>query len=647
MLTSIPGQEYHPPTVGCISCEFMHRSALIGHMGNLGLVKRSAEKGGARMAKSAAVRWLYVLLFLVNATLVFGQNDRSIMLGFYVGDKTGNPALEKAGIFPLDVFPQLAGWRERWPKAGLNSAAFSLDAVLSLTGLSTVEIMGFYEKAWSDPRNRVLDYFVSPGGLGWHLTSRPKTVSRESISLALEISAFSGIPLLDAGHKEDSFRQIQKAYTQEKPDRVDRQDVVLPFDEPVFLVAPFGDKLLIGFMAWTAVRTPAVLAKPAPPAEPRAISDAAAPVPVSLAVPVYPDELRHIQGEVGLRLSLDAEGNVTSAQIERPLHPYLDYAASSALRQSKFVPVRVSGKPVPVVFSFSCLFDPQRETSRAQEGISASFPDANAKTVLDRCQAYLDRWLASAAFYLCMETIRDRHRFLAPTDKPTLLKLRQEYDEKTYAQGYLRAEEMTTYRVNFAERMESLRSRNEYQILGKNRLLQERRVPVESDKRRREKSPGAAEIKQFSALNPFLLANRLIGRESWTSYNYRLAGHERAMGTQADIIEVKPIDPRSGFVEEARIWIGRKDGEILRFEIIGIPFEGYDDVWREAAAFGLVPRSRMEFEFGVVHEGIRYPSRTNVLIQYMLPIGLLDKISTELSYGKYKYFAVETEHRLR
>ncbi len=593
-------------------------------------------------------RWTFALLLIFfSVSAVFGQNDRSVLLGFYVGDRTDNPALQNAGVFPLDAFPQLAGWRERWPKAGPAVADFSLDAVLKLTGLSSVEIMGFYEKAWSDPRNRILDYFVSPGAVGWHLTSRPKAVTRESISLALEISAFSGIPLMDASHKEDSIRQIQKAYTQEKPDRVDRQDVVLPLDEPVFLVVPTGNKHLIGFLAWTAVRTPAVSAKPALSAEPRAIGDAEAPVPVSLAAPVYPVDLRHIRGEVGLRLSLDAEGNVTSAQIERPLHPYLDYAASLALRQSKFIPVKVSGKPVPVVFSFGYQYDSERETFRSQEGKPAASPDADARTVLDRCQTYLDRWMSSAAFYLCVETIRDRHRFLAPTDKPTLLKLRQEYDEKTYSGGYLRAEEMTTYRVNFAERMESLRFRNEYQILGKDRRLQEWRVPVESNKAKREKGSGATEIKQFSALNPYLLVNSLIGRERWPYYDYHLTGHERVEGVQADIIEVKPIDPGVSFVEEARIWIGRRDGDILRMEIIGVPFEGYDDVWQEAAAFGLIPRSRTEINFGVEHEGLRYPSRTNVLIQYLLPIGLLDKISTELSYGKFKYFAVETEHRLR
>jgi hypothetical protein len=119
------------------------------------------------------------------------------------------------------------------------------------------------------------------------------------------------------------------------------------------------------------------------------------------------------------------------------------------------------------------------------------------------------------------------------------------------------------------------------------------------------------------------------------------------MGRAAWIIGMEPMNGEIGFIESAQLWIDRETHAVLKIALTGIPFRGFDDVWKEAAAFALFPQSGIEVLFGVENEGIRYPSRTILTIQYATPIGLLDKIVIETSYKKYRFFSVATEHRIR
>lgn len=68
---------------------------------------------------------------------------------------------------------------------------------------------------------------------------------------------------------------------------------------------------------------------------------------VSLPKPAYPPAARQMNasGQVTVQVTLDEEGNVTSARAING-HPLLRNPAETAARQSKFNPVRVNGQPV-------------------------------------------------------------------------------------------------------------------------------------------------------------------------------------------------------------------------------------------------------------------------------------------------------------
>jgi TonB family protein len=82
--------------------------------------------------------------------------------------------------------------------------------------------------------------------------------------------------------------------------------------------------------------------------------------------PVYPELARNarVQGKVVLTLTTDEEGNVVDVKIVNG-HPLLVEAAATAVRQWKYSPTLLNGKPVPVMATVTVFFalDSDRNTS--------------------------------------------------------------------------------------------------------------------------------------------------------------------------------------------------------------------------------------------------------------------------------------------
>jgi TonB family protein len=73
--------------------------------------------------------------------------------------------------------------------------------------------------------------------------------------------------------------------------------------------------------------------------------------------PVYPQAAKDakVQGTVVLSIQIDEEGNVTDAKVERG-YPILDDAAVEAVKQWKYSPTLLNGKPVNVTATVSIVF---------------------------------------------------------------------------------------------------------------------------------------------------------------------------------------------------------------------------------------------------------------------------------------------------
>jgi protein TonB len=77
----------------------------------------------------------------------------------------------------------------------------------------------------------------------------------------------------------------------------------------------------------------------------------------SFSVP-YTDDARsaEVEGRIGLKLTIDAQGNVTAVTLTNSLGHGLDESAKAAALRMKFTPSTACGKPVASVFNMGFTF---------------------------------------------------------------------------------------------------------------------------------------------------------------------------------------------------------------------------------------------------------------------------------------------------
>jgi len=91
--------------------------------------------------------------------------------------------------------------------------------------------------------------------------------------------------------------------------------------------------------------------------EPAEASGTVEPRVIKKVNPVYPEEARKagIEGTVLLEATTNEKGDVVKVQVLKSV-PQLDQAAIDALRQWKYAPYLVEGKPTGIVFTVTIRF---------------------------------------------------------------------------------------------------------------------------------------------------------------------------------------------------------------------------------------------------------------------------------------------------
>jgi protein TonB len=113
--------------------------------------------------------------------------------------------------------------------------------------------------------------------------------------------------------------------------------------------------------------------------------DVKAPIVTRRVEPEYPQVARsaRISGVVIVEAIIDQNGNVNNAKVLKPLPMGLAESAVNAVRQWKFKPGTLNGRPVPVIFDLTVVFSLGGEapkvtkvTSKQKEMPKASAPEA-------------------------------------------------------------------------------------------------------------------------------------------------------------------------------------------------------------------------------------------------------------------------------
>jgi TonB family protein len=90
----------------------------------------------------------------------------------------------------------------------------------------------------------------------------------------------------------------------------------------------------------------------------KAVGDVKPPKLIKKVNPIFPDEAKKqgISGQVFLSVRSDEQGNIVAVKIVKSPHELLSKASVEAVKQWKYEPMLIKGKPMPIIFNVTMTF---------------------------------------------------------------------------------------------------------------------------------------------------------------------------------------------------------------------------------------------------------------------------------------------------
>jgi TonB family protein len=583
----------------------------------------------------------------------------SIQVNLYRSILPEDRPLDQVTLFSPSTHPRLGilgtmlGSHEPERKAFLEGILFdSLD-------LEVLYDLGFFEKSWPG-KEKTLSWKIADNETGFLFSCAPNWASPNHLTIALRFLASHEIPIQDGLKKEDELRKILEATSDEsKMLKILNKDIILAENEPIVIIIPYNGVAYVAMVTWTRMGIKKAEMAPAKAEELPEKAIQGTPKPIHQVIPAYPSELRGrgVKGEVKIRLTVDPKGNVVNAELIRSVHPYLDYSATQALLQWKFAPFLKEGKPIAVTTVFTFDFDPQKyssyeESSKISEADRVAVDDpshAILQDLLEDCAEYCQKLENAALYFVCEERINEIHGYFNTGRKGWILSSTAESEGRRIEDGgrvYMAT--LSKYRVLEPDKTEKNRYVCDYQLIRGVGKVQERRIIIKKNGRETGDQKSYLEDSHYSVLMPIFAAIQLLSRDRQPQFQYKILSDETTNGIGAYVIEAVPKLENAGSVERAKIWVAKGSLQILKIETEGIPLSGYDDIFREAAAFLVRPTATITHTYAIEKNGIMFPSRVSVRVRYPTqnPDISVQKLRIDMEYDNYRFFTVKTEHEI-
>jgi hypothetical protein len=252
--------------------------------------------------------------------------------------------------------------------------------------------------------------------------------------------------------------------------------------------------------------------------------------------------------------------------------------------------------------------------------------------VLQQAREYCRRLEVSALDFVCLEEIKEKT-----------------FSSDTAWQGPATGRSLGAPRSGFSLPSDAVNStvrswEFDYQYFRRTGTFEERRTLIKEDgKARREENarpPRAAARSE----NPLFGPVGILGEDWQHRFNFRISGEDDIKGVRAVAVEASPKPPFGEPHPYGRVWIGPADGSVLKIEWNPESIGNIDRVKAIAEILKCEPRLTSFTEYGLVKNGLRFPSRDVTEEAYVDAKGKKTVRSvTTVIYKDYKFFTVETE----
>lgn len=586
---------------------------------------------------------------------------------------------------PLDTVlspsshPELAALTQRIGGSNAEFTAGLIDSLMEIFDLERVDDLFLQEKEW-DGRSKVsLKGRVANAAEGFSVTISPKPFKSGHV-----------VFLLDIAKTTQEMRTALNPWQDLKT--ILKRELETALDEPLILGAPFENGAY--FAAILITKLESAQSQPSPSRESK-IELVTAPNAIKRIQPSYPEELRRrgIGGEVGTQVTLNESGAVIKVDVLKRLHPYLNFTVMQAFRQWTFEPVFRKGKAIRAAFRCSWNFDPgdYRPGSPAGEALELDHARAPVETpggkedltlalptLLEKSGEYCKKLSGAAFDFVCDQTIQEvRYSLLKDLNwvafmtapRPKQMGAGSYYDlsERTKPSEQMEFSDASQTRsgdlvqdqgqvrpkVERLQIMDPKQTRRnnfvcDYMFVRTPAGAKERRIILKENGRNVTDRARLLEDARYSGLTALLAPIRILAKDRQGRFDFVITGRDKMRGTRAYLVEARPRSGDEDGVWSARIWLDGETGQVLKCEIEGVPVEGYEDVLEDSVVLNIRPSFVATHEYRIDKNGILFPYRSTVRVEYpgVDHQGPIPKIASKLSFEKYRFFTVGTEHEI-
>jgi TonB family protein len=546
--------------------------------------------------------------------------------------------------------PALASLKKGAVVSESTFKAAVVEALMDAANLKTADILFSFIKKWNDG-DPDLGNDIKLEKNAFRLKFGLHRLAPQRLSAKMILFKTKDIPL--AGRA--LWLELSKTLAEDDANKWEKlldREGIFDLDDPAVFEIPAGTDSYFLAVQFTDVPSAATISDLKKAASPVPENSLEPPKAIRRVLPFYPEELRRagIEGAVELQIAIDEDGIVRGAKILKSLHPYLDYTAAQALRQWKYVPVLVNGKPVLVYSTVIVNFTREayrqaEEQDFAQKGRDPAIPSGYApklQQILDGCAEYCRKVIGSALNFICEETIEEIHyRFGADTHWSGVVAVSRESGQ--IVSDYL-------IPMFDPQRTEKNVFISDYLFVKNEDRIDQRRILLRANGRTLPDRSRLLEGKLYSALTPLMASVNFLRQDYQALFSYRILDEEKFKGRPAYVLEALPRFGDARSVQYAKIWVDKKTHQILQSEVEGVPLEGFDDVLDDATRFNASPIFTTRHIYLSEKSGVMFPSKTSVRVEYPRSdspfMGKMLKLKMELTYENYRFFTVETENRI-
>lgn len=588
-------------------------------------------------------RALRIILFIFNIVPIgLSQENVDIRVwlfkGIQIESVTGSENIEVLSSF---THPELAALRSLIGRSEDEFKEGIINALVEIKGLRTLDDLWLFKKYWEGTRPSIGSAIIK-NKLAFRIDLFRKQLSPPHLYFRAVISKSREGEIREFKSERLSAQDAYLATLDEsKMEKIIDKDLLVLIGDPLVASIPYKGETY--FMALLATMAGKGLDMPAETKieHSREAELFEAPRPVAMSLPAFPGELRQrgVRGDVKMRITINEKGKVESADVIGHLHPYLDYSAVQSVMQWTFDPIVKKNKPVRAAFDYSIRFDPQLY-EKGLPPVEDIFQGELGR-IIDGCAKYSQKLAEMGLLFACEESISEtRYRLKSEISHWDMKSYR--YREEL-SENYMK---VIPVQIMDPKHIEINRYVCDYQLKKTEGQVDERRILLKENGRKMSDWTKLLNEKRFNILNPFLDSLKIFSLDQLSQFAFRLLKEDRIRGKRAYVIEALPRSGANSGIRSAKIWATKENYQILRSEIRGVPVDGYDDVLVDSITLNILPEFLITHEYKTEKNGVLYPERTDVKVVYPRQPRNVLKYKSEITYGKFKFFSVETQHEI-